>query len=382
MEPFHKELQGNVQAFAQLDSLTNRFIKNLRKVDRKKEFEHTMVNLSLDAKQERTELQHKEGYPLIVIKNSLRIFHDPLELSLPLIRFIRQAEGIVHVHGISSFVYDSIAPFLASKPSIAHHRGGHFTWKAFPVSCPKYIVLAPFTLRAPKKLFIQNKARIEKYRRNYRIPMEKMVHVPNGVELEKFQADPVRIDQWRKKLQINNEIVVFFVGRLEKGKGILELLSAVKQLQAKHKVKLIIAGSGSLEKQLYAQGNPGITVLGRINDIRDMAALHHVSDIFALPSYSEGFPNTVMEAMACGKAVITTPTDGALDLVDHEKTGLLVPSRNVQALAQGLEQLISDESLRLALGKSAKQKIQQHFTWSKIAPRIFDEYRKLTVPSK
>lgn len=375
MEFAHAELRGNVEGFAHLDSLTNRFVRNLIARDRKKELEHTLVNLSESAPRDRTDLRHRDGYPLIVLKNSLRIVRDPLEFSLPLIRFVRSVDdGILHIHGISSYMYDSIAPFLMGKPSIAHHRGGHFTWRAFPVSFPKYGLLAPFTLRMPRKLFIQNKIRIERYRKYYRIPMEKMVHVPNGMDMEKFARDPRRMRAWEEKLKLGSQSRILFVGRLERGKGIADLVEAMNQVKG---AKLVVAGAGGLESELKARNDPNVIFTGRINDVRDLAALYHLSDIFALPSYSEGFPNTVMEAMACGKAVVTTPTDGALDLVEDGKTGLMVEAGSAKQLAEKLQQLIQDDALRKALGQAAKQKIEREFTWERIAPRVIGEYRKL-----
>src|SRR3989344_9149521 len=372
----HPELQKKPENFGQYNGHPNRLVKRLICQDKKKEWEQVMVNLSTTVNCSPYETTHIDGYPVVVLKTSVSV-RDPLEFSLPLIRWIQKADGIIHVHGISSFVYDSIAPFLTSKPSIAHVRGGQFTWRAFPVAFPKYCLLAPLTLRMPKKLFVQNRSRMEKYQKYYAIPREKMVHVPNGVDLEKFRQDKKRINQWEQRLQGRNEIRILFVGRVERSKGILDLVEATGRLRQRYKIKLIIVGTGNLDNELRSRKDPNLVLLGRINDIQDVAAWYHWSDIFALPSYSEGFPNAVMEAMACGKAVVTTPTDGALDLVDDGKTGLLTPIGNTQQLAEKLEMLIKDGSLRKELGKNARKKIEREFTWDKIVPRIFREYRSL-----
>jgi glycosyltransferase involved in cell wall biosynthesis len=88
------------------------------------------------------------------------------------------------------------------------------------------------------------------------------------------------------------------------------------------------------------------------------ADIHRVlaaADIFALPSYREGLPRSVIEAFACGLAVVATDISGCRELVEPGKTGLLVPARDSDALARALALLIADPSLRAAMGERAQR---------------------------
>ena len=86
------------------------------------------------------------------------------------------------------------------------------------------------------------------------------------------------------------------------------------------------------------------------------------ADIFCLPSYREGVPNALLEACACGIPIVTTNVPGCRDVVTHELNGLLVPPRDTQALANAIEKLLNDTSLRDTMGNAGRKIALEKFS--------------------
>ena len=90
--------------------------------------------------------------------------------------------------------------------------------------------------------------------------------------------------------------------------------------------------------------------------------MYQAADVFALPSLFEGMPNVVMEAMAHGTATVATRVNGAAEIIENDKTGLLVDPGNAQQLYLAVKELVLDEDKRKELGKNARKDIETNFT--------------------
>ncbi len=375
MEPFYPRLSGP-DSFASLSHITNRFVSNLMKYGKGRDYEHVMVNLSNSMKGKEYETTHRDGYGQIVLRTTFSI-RDPLEFSLPLINFIRSRspEDILHIHGTSSYIYDSIAPFLIGRKSVAHYRGGHLTLRAFPILFPKYVLFAPFTLRMPRLLFVQNLARMEKFHRNYLLPMERMVHLPNAVDVRDFAPDQELMESLRGRFSIREgDVNILFAGRIVRGKGISALLKAFRSVSERNpRARLLLAGKNYLGE---IDAGPRVTFLGQLN-FPEMRALYHLCGMLAHPSEYESFGNVIQEAMACSLPVVATATEGAMDQVQDGKTGFLVKVGDGAALADRLTLLASDESLRRKMGAAGRERVEKEFGWPGIARKVFDSYGSL-----
>lgn len=133
--------------------------------------------------------------------------------------------------------------------------------------------------------------------------------------------------------------VVLYVGRLVAEKGLLELLAAVRQLARTHpRVQLVLAGDGPMAATLRAAaadaGAPPVTFAGPLGP-EEVARWMAACDLVTLPSYSEGHPNVLVEALACGRPVVATRVGGIPEIVQADD-GLLVPPRDIPALAAAL----------------------------------------------
>lgn len=200
-----------------------------------------------------------------------------------------------------------------------------------------------------------------------------LVWAPHSVENERF-ADPNGRYQhealtWRRSLGIADDArTVVFAGKLEPKKApdlLLEAFLRRRPTTMHDSEHLIFVGTGRLEADLRrrAAGRSDVHFLGFANQSR-MPVVYRLGDVFALPSRGPGetWGLAINEAMACQRPVLTTDRVGcAADLVEGERTGLVVRADDVNALAAALAQLLDDGELRARLGKSGFTTIQ---SWS------------------
>lgn len=149
------------------------------------------------------------------------------------------------------------------------------------------------------------------------------------------------------------KITILFLARLIKEKGIYELLEAFNNLEKKYtNIELIIAGDGKEYNQIVKQTsrNKNIKVVGHIEGNKKINCFENAS-IYCLPSYSEGLPTTILEAMAFGTAIITTPVGGLKDFFKDGSMGYFVPVKNTTLLENKIESLINNKEKRIQIAK-------------------------------
>lgn len=177
--------------------------------------------------------------------------------------------------------------------------------------------------------------------------------------------------------------VVVMAARLLRDKGVLEFVEAAKILQQrKIQVEMRLIGSPDpgnptavSEDQLADWAARGwITVLGFRSDI---AAQYAAANIVCLPSYREGLPKSLVEAAACGRAVVTTDVPGCRDAISPGKTGLLVKVQDSMALANGIQALIESPGSRKEMGLAGRALAETEFAVEKIVGQHMDIYREL-----
>lgn len=158
-----------------------------------------------------------------------------------------------------------------------------------------------------------------------------------------------------------DEIIITYAGRLESVKRWVDILEVARIIAKKRtNIRFLFVGD---TKGKTIQKIERIEFLGFREDIKNIFAS---SDINVLFSDAEGLPNTLMEAMAQGNAIVASDVGGVRALIKDKKTGLLVPRRNKKALEEALLTLIDNNKLRATLGEQAKKHIKEHFTWENI----------------
>lgn len=213
--------------------------------------------------------------------------------------------------------------------------------------------------------------------------------IPNGIDTEHFKPLP-RNNALFESLSLMSEgnsqgtaRVIGFVGELREKKGLRPLLRAYAQVDRKNPATLLVIGDirAGEDKQFFedfqrSAPDMHIIVTGFVSH-SDLPAYYSLLDVFVQPSLRDGLPNALLEAMACGKAVIGTPVGGILDAVTDCENGRLVSTNNVSELAETIEELLSDDHRRNKLGGAACQTIENHFTLQKELDASLFLYRRL-----
>lgn len=178
------------------------------------------------------------------------------------------------------------------------------------------------------------------------------------------------------------ESIVLFVGRIEKSKGVFELLSAWDQVaRACPDSELWMVGPDQTGEQFMRE----VRSHGHTNSIKvtgplplsDVASLMRKAQVLCLPSHREGTPNCIMEALASGLPVIATRVGGIPDIVEHNKTGILVDTGDVQGLAAALKSLLQDSTYRARMGAAGHAFALRYLDAQKTTVRLVELYKEL-----
>jgi glycosyltransferase involved in cell wall biosynthesis len=189
------------------------------------------------------------------------------------------------------------------------------------------------------------------------------------------------------KQKIGTKHIILNVGRLIDWKGTIHLIDAIPMvLQHAPDTRLLIIGSGPEKEHLVQRTHElsleeKVKFLGKVND-DDLVAYYHAADIFVLPSVNksgktEGLGVVLLEAMASGCPVIGSNVGGIPDIITDGENGFLVPEQDPSALADRIIQIISDADLREKFQKDGYARIQESFTWDKIAERFSMVYSQV-----
>jgi glycosyltransferase involved in cell wall biosynthesis len=208
---------------------------------------------------------------------------------------------------------------------------------------------------------------------------ENMVTIPIGIKIGNFKTDEEERQTVRRKLHIQQEILIGFVGRLSPEKNLVSLIEAFGEaLKGNAKLKLLFVGTGPLEEKLkILSQDQGLTdkiiFTGFQTCVnRYLSAL----DIFIMLSHTEGCPTALLEAMSCGKAIVASNIPSIREIVNDKKEAILVNHNDVKEIKQAILLLSNDEKLRRRLGRNATRKVRCYDA-NTVYSQIVDVYRKL-----
>ncbi|MGW0188621.1 glycosyltransferase family 4 protein [Streptomyces sp. NPDC003362] len=197
---------------------------------------------------------------------------------------------------------------------------------------------------------------------------------PRGVDTVRFRPGH-RDEALRRELAPGGELIVGYVGRLAPEKQV-ELLAGVCALPG---VRVVVVGDGPSRPGLE-EALPGAAFLGRRTG-DDLARIFASLDVFAHTGPFETFCQTVQEAMASGVPVVAPAAGGPLDLVDHGRTGLLVPPRDADAVRDAVASLAADPVRRAAYGAAARATVEDR-TWAAVGDRLIEHYEDVLAARK
>lgn len=187
-----------------------------------------------------------------------------------------------------------------------------------------------------------------------------------GVDLKQFDIEkkgPSRVEVLEQFPQLKNKLVFGFVGRINKDKGIGELLEAFIRVESKYEnAALLLIGGMDGDSSLYTQyfaKHPNIISMGRTNEVpKYISAL----DVLVHPSYREGFSMVIQQAMAMEIPVVTTNIPGPSEVIEKDVTGVLAEPRDVDTLYEAMVCMVEHPEQRVAMGKAGRVRCEKHFT--------------------
>ena len=211
-----------------------------------------------------------------------------------------------------------------------------------------------------------------------RFPADRITSIPTGIDLQRFVPGQPALARQQLGLP-PDRFMIGIVATLRSWKGHAHLLAAMAALQ-RPDLHLLIVGDGPQRANLTQQIQDlhltdQVTLPGNQDNVVPWL---QACDLFALPSYAnEGVPQSLMQAMACGVPVLSTPVGSIAEIIQHQTTGLLVPPRDPVALAEAVRVLLEDTTLRHTLRDNALLFAQQHFSLERMVERMEGVMRRM-----
>ncbi|WP_162198697.1 glycosyltransferase family 4 protein [Methanosarcina sp. 1.H.A.2.2] len=207
----------------------------------------------------------------------------------------------------------------------------------------------------------------------------KIAVIPNGVNYSNFSLSE---DSFKKN---GNLLQILFLGNLVERKGVYDILSIIPIVTSKFQnVNFVFAGSEEVSGNILKLKNECIRMeikrfVTFISDFSndDKIRLLREADIYLLPSYAEGLPISLLEAMAAGLPVISTPVGGIPEVVEDSVNGFLVIPGDHKDLSDKIIELIENKELRNIIGNNNREKVKEEYDWSIIAKKLEVVYTEL-----
>jgi len=217
--------------------------------------------------------------------------------------------------------------------------------------------------------------------------------IRNGIDIDGLERGQLRAGDFRRELGVPEGVpLLSMIARLCPSKGIEDAIDAMAVVRMRHpEARLLVVGEAlqSRNGELHQDGQYRAILEARARALgladrivflgyrQDVAAILAAVSIAIQPSLTEGLSNSILEAMAAGRAVIATPVGGTPEVIHHERTGLLVPVRQPRALGEAASALLDDPARRQALGTAARTLIHSRFSVTAMVDATERVYRDL-----
>ncbi len=321
------------------------------------------------ATDENCRLLDKAGIPWIIIPTLIRKI-SPLKDLLTfwaLVRlFRRERPAIVHTHTSKAGVLGRLAAWWCGVPAIVHTPHGHVFYGHFNALWSWVFVLVERLLaRVTTRLIALTEAERDDHLERGVGRVDQFVVIPSGIDLERFQYGGQTSNKRPDWFPCPpGSFVVGSVGWLTPVKGHRFLIEAAARLKPSFpNLHVALVGNGELQTELSALADrlglkDSVHFLGERDDVEVCLS---AMDLFVLPSLNEGMSRALVEAMAAGLPVIASRAGGVPALIEHGRTGLLVPAGDADALAEAIRQALDRPDWAKRMGRAASQRIGRTF---------------------
>ena len=307
---------------------------------------------------------------------SMRDNLDPL-LPIRLVQFMRaHPSHLVHTHLIHADLYGTLAARLAGVPAVVSTKHGYNPWRAKRF----YACLDRLASFFQDRIITISDALLHWLVKVEGLRPEKLSTIHYALERDRFRPS-VSADL---SLEVSPP-VIGTISRLIHQKGIHVLLKAFAACNKTHpSSSLVVIGDGPERSNLENLARK-LGLGNRVHFLGHRADAHRILpqfNIFAFPSFGEGFGLVLLEAMACSKPVVASDVMSIPEIVQQGKSGLLVPAQDVSALAEALDTLIEDPELRDRFGKAGFQRVRTEFTVERMVRKTAEVYQEASQSSR
>jgi glycosyltransferase involved in cell wall biosynthesis len=330
------------------------------------------------------------GGPLVEEAEKSGLCHIPVPLDRKLGRSVikkiasvlkNEHIDILHTHGGYAGLYGRWAAGRCGTPVVVHTLHGihYLHYRNFLVRRIS-IGLERLLSHRTDRLILVSYADLGRAVRHGLAPPDSLIVIPNGSPMPGALSAEAKIRK-RREVGWNPRLsVVGTVARLHRQKGVLYFILAAKSISARFPdARMAVVGDGPLGRALKRRArhlkiDDKVFFLG---ERRDANELMNLFDIFVLPSLWEGLPFVLVEAAALGKPIVATAVDGIPEVIEEEKTGLLVPPKDPQLLAEAVVRLLEDRELAGRLGERARASVPLRFPLRRMVEQTENLYLKL-----
>jgi glycosyltransferase involved in cell wall biosynthesis len=280
----------------------------------------------------------------------------------------REAIDVVHTHNRSPLIYGTLAARLAGAKALVHTRHGRevHSYPRFVWSMNRAIVAISEDSR-------------QVLLKNYPVTPPQVQVIHNGIDVPAFGDSAA--NGLRDELKLRPDaFIIGIIGRIAEEKDHVTLLRAMQQVrQARPDAVLLVIGDGPIGPQVRSAASElGVADVVKFLGFRhDVPALLQLLDVFVLSSTTEGISLTLLEAMAARKPIVATRVGGNPEVVIDGQTGLLVPSKDPQALATAILKVANDPAFRKQLGQAGRVRVESAFSQEQMVAQYHTLYTRL-----
>ncbi len=278
---------------------------------------------------------------------------------------------IVHASSYHPSLYARIAGIRARVPVLISHEHsvyGRKRWHRVGLNR----ILEPFT----QGYVAVSQGVFDHVTDWYHYPPDKIHLIHNGVDVDRFRPKRSRPAAKRQLGLDPDRPVVGMISGLEQPKGHAVFFEAIKKMHHRRSVQWLVVGTGRDERAIQHRAEElGLTdVVHFLGLRRDVPELLNAFDIYVLPTFKEGFANSILEAMAAGCGVVVSDFPSNLEMVQPGINGLITPMGDVARLAEALDLLLTDGERCRQLGTAARDTVENHFSVGRFAEKIMMLY--------
>lgn len=339
-----------------------------------------------------------ESLDRVATREGIRTVAVPMERRISLFKDIVSLIGLIKVfHRECPYLVHSMTPkagllcMVAARLTKVPRRVHTFTGLVFPTSkgikkrilmlCDK-VICACATHVLPEGEGVKNDLM------NYKITKKPLIVLGygnvRGIDLD-YYSRREEVIKLREDLCLRDEkkFTFLFVGRIVKDKGIDELCEAIDKLSSSAPIRLFLVGKRedsidpiSISARMIIANNTAIEAVGpKYGD--ELLAYYAASDCFVLPSYREGFPNTVIEAGALGLPCVVTDINGSREIVNNGFNGLIVSPQNKDALYEAMKWMLDNPDERVKMASVARDHIATHYEQGFVRHCLYSFYKSI-----